>query len=158
MESGRVMVDELQKTSVDGVFAAGEVTGIGGLELSLVEGEIAGFSAGGRAEQGRLRFPARLKHRRFAEQLEAGFPLRDELKHLADAETVVCRCEDVTCGQLDGCEGWREAKLYTRCGMGPCQGRVCGAALAFLRGWDHDSVRPPVFPARIESLSTQKER
>ena len=51
---------------------------------------------------------------------------------------------------------WRDAKLHTRCGMGPCQGRVCGAATEFLFGWDaafaHPNIRPPVFPARVSSL------
>jgi len=47
---------------------------------------------------------------------------------------------------------WREAKLQTRCGMGPCQGRVCGSAAEFLLGWKHESVRPPVFPTRIGTL------
>ena len=65
---------------------------------------------------------------------------------------MVCRCEDVTWGQLRPYDSWRAAKLQTRCGMGPCQGRVCGAALAFLRGWTAESVRPPVFPARVDSL------
>ena len=46
----------------------------------------------------------------------------------------------------------RAAKLHTRCGMGGCQGRTCGAAARFLFGWDHDSVRPPVFPVRVGAL------
>ena len=46
----------------------------------------------------------------------------------------------------------RQAKLYTRLGMGPCQGRVCGAAVRWLNGWDADSVRPPVQPCRLSSL------
>jgi len=46
----------------------------------------------------------------------------------------------------------RQAKLYTRAGMGPCQGRVCGAALEFLHGWPADSVRIPVEPALLSSI------
>jgi len=46
----------------------------------------------------------------------------------------------------------RAAKLATRCGMGPCQGRVCGGAVDFLFGWRAESVRPPALPVRIESL------
>ena len=46
-----------------------------------------------------------------------------------------------------------EAKLQTRCGMGPCQSRVCGPAVEFLLGWKPDSVRPPLFPVSVNSLS-----
>jgi hypothetical protein len=48
---------------------------------------------------------------------------------------------------------WRAAKLQTRCGMGACQGRVCGPATQFLFKWNSESVRPPIFPARVESLA-----
>jgi D-hydroxyproline dehydrogenase subunit alpha len=135
------------------VFAAGEVTGIGGLDLSVVEGEIAGYTAGGQPERARRLTPALEKHRRFAAALERAFALRPELKGLAKDDTLVCRCEDVPLGRLSQWSGWREAKLQTRCGMGPCQGRVCGPAVEFLVGWKSESVRPPVFPARIDSLS-----
>jgi D-hydroxyproline dehydrogenase subunit alpha len=47
---------------------------------------------------------------------------------------------------------WRDAKLQTRCGMGACQGRVCGAAAKFIFDWGMESVRPPVLPARVQSL------
>jgi hypothetical protein len=48
----------------------------------------------------------------------------------------------------------RAAKLQTRCGMGACQGRVCGPATEFLFNWDPDSVRPPISPVRLASLTT----
>ena len=147
-----VAVDEYQSSSVAGVYCAGEVTGIGGLELALVEGEIAGLAAAGRLETARRRFGARESGRRFAAALERAFALRGELKTLPQPDTLVCRCEDVPLGRIRGCRGWREAKLHTRCGMGPCQGRVCGPALEFLQGWKVESVRPPVFPARVGSL------
>jgi D-hydroxyproline dehydrogenase subunit alpha len=147
-----VAVDEFQQTSVAGVYAAGEVTGIGGLELSLVEGEIAGHAASGKHDLARARFSARESQRRFAAGLERAFALREELKQLPQADTIVCRCEDVAFEPIRRSSCWREAKLHTRCGMGPCQGRVCGAALEFLMGWRNDSVRPPVFPARLGTL------
>jgi len=74
------------------------------------------------------------------------------LKHIVTPDTFVCRCEDVAMGRLEGMESWREAKLSTRCGMGPCQGRICGSALEFLKGWKVDSVRPPVVPVRLGNL------
>ena len=51
----------------------------------------------------------------------------------------------------------REAKLHTRCGMGPCQGRICAPATAFLFGWEGDSVRPPILPAAMRTLATKCE-
>ena len=123
-----VEVDDYQQTSVAGVYCAGEVTGIGGLDLSLVEGEIAGYAAAGKPESARPLFAAREQHRRFAAALERAFALREELKNLPQDDTLVCRCEDVTFERIRRRSGWRDAKLQTRCGMGPCQGRVCGPA------------------------------
>jgi NADPH-dependent 2,4-dienoyl-CoA reductase/sulfur reductase-like enzyme len=148
-----VYTDEYQETSEAGVFAAGEATGIGGLELSLAEGEIAGYAGGGNADRARALFGARASHQRFAAALERAFALREELRHLPQPDTLVCRCEDVTLARVGACSGWREAKLHTRCGMGPCQGRICGGALEFLLGWQSESVRPPILPARIRSMT-----
>jgi len=152
VERGSVTVDEFQQTTVPNVYSAGEATGIGGLELSLVEGEIAGLAAAGKHEAARELFPARAKQRKFAELLNRTFTLREELKHLSTPQTIVCRCEDVTLEQLRTHRSWRAAKLQTRCGMGPCQGRVCGAAVEFLFDWRATSVRPPMLPVRISSL------
>ena len=153
LAGGAVAIDEMQQTSVAGIYAAGEATGIGGLELSVVEGEIAGYAAAGSLAAARARFSARQTHRHFAALLDRAFALREGLRHLAGDDTLVCRCEDVTLGRVRACTGWREAKLHTRCGMGPCQGRVCGGALEFLQGWHADSTRPPVFPARLNTLT-----
>ena len=152
VENGSVRVDEFQQTTVPNIYSAGETTGIGGLELSLVEGEIAGLAAAGKHEAAREMFATRAKQRKFADLLNRTFALRDELKHLAAPETIVCRCEDVTLERLRAHRSWRAAKLQTRCGMGPCQGRVCGGAVEFLFGWQPTSVRPPVLPVRIDSL------
>jgi NADPH-dependent 2,4-dienoyl-CoA reductase/sulfur reductase-like enzyme len=156
MSATGVAVDEYQRTSVPNVLAAGEVTGIGGLELSLAEGEIAGFTAAGKLEKAHALFAARDSHRRFADALERAFAPRAELRALPREDTLVCRCEDVAFARVKQCSGWREAKLHTRCGMGPCQGRVCGGAVEFLLAWRPESVRPPVFPARVSSLSAGK--
>jgi NADPH-dependent 2,4-dienoyl-CoA reductase/sulfur reductase-like enzyme len=152
VERGSVRVDEFQQTTVGQVYSAGESTGIGGLELSLVEGEIAGLAVAGKLDAARKMFPVRQKQKRFAELLNRTFALRDELKQLVEPQTIVCRCEDVTFDRLRAHDSWRAAKLQTRCGMGPCQGRVCGSAVEFLFGWRAESVRPPVLPVRIESL------
>ena len=150
--NGRVSVSEMQQTSVAGVYCAGEPTGIGGVDLSLVEGRIAGLAAAGKPREAARLFPSRERQRQFARALEDAFALRPELRNLPQENTLVCRCEDVRFGRLLPYRSWREAKLYTRCGMGPCQGRVCGAASEVLFRWSVDSVRPPIFEARLESL------
>jgi NADPH-dependent 2,4-dienoyl-CoA reductase/sulfur reductase-like enzyme len=151
-QEGAVRVDEFQETTVPGIYCAGEATGIGGLELSLVEGQIAGLAATDQREEARALFAERRRLRRFADLLNRTFALREELKRLPQSNTIVCRCEDVSFAQLEKQDTWRAAKLHTRCGMGPCQGRICGAAIEFLFGWRPESVRPPVFPVKVGSL------
>ena len=153
LKQNLVEVDDWQQTSVPGVFCAGEPTGIGGLELSLAEGRIAGFAAADRVEEATKFFGTRRKLRKFAQTLDRVFALRRELKSLPQPETIICRCEDVTFGRASQFTSWRAAKLQTRCGMGPCQGRICGPAAEFLFNWRPDSVRPPIFPARFSSMA-----
>lgn len=147
-----VHVDDLQQTSVNAVYCAGECTGIGGLDLSLIEGQIAGYAAAGRDDLARRFFTSGKRARNFAAALDRTFALRAELRGLPSAETFVCRCEDVTFGRLQSCHSWQSAKLHMRCGMGPCQGRICGPIVQFLFGWRADSVRPPLFPAPVGTL------
>jgi NADPH-dependent 2,4-dienoyl-CoA reductase/sulfur reductase-like enzyme len=152
VKNGFVTVNEYQQTSVDCVYCAGEPTGIAGVESALIEGEIAGLAATGRPDDAHKLFSKRDRARSFGIAMDKAFELRDELRHLAGNDTFVCRCEDVTYGQLKSFDNFREAKLQTRCGMGPCQGRVCGAATEFLFGWEPPSVRPPIFPVKMENL------
>jgi NADPH-dependent 2,4-dienoyl-CoA reductase/sulfur reductase-like enzyme len=86
-----VEVDEYQQTSVAGVYCAGEATGIGGLDVSLVEGEIAGYAAAGRPEAARRLFRARQSRGRFAAALDETFALRAELRSLLQDQTPVRR-------------------------------------------------------------------
>ena len=155
-----VVVDALQRTSVDGIYCAGETTGIGGVDLSIVEGEIAGYAAAGKLDTAAKLVGRRNRALRFAGALERAFALRDDLRALPQPDTIVCRCEDITWGRLQEFESWRAAKLQTRCGMGPCQGRICGPIVEYLLGFGADSVWPPVFPARLETLvaATKKEK
>jgi NADPH-dependent 2,4-dienoyl-CoA reductase/sulfur reductase-like enzyme len=152
-----VVVDASQRTSVDRVFVAGELGGIAGVDRALTTGAIAGLAAAGRPVPRAL---ARRRERQngFAARLARAFALRDELKSLARSDTVVCRCEDVPLARLAAAASAREAKLHTRAGMGPCQGRVCGAALSVLRGFAPDSVRPPLAPVPIEVLEDDPPR
>jgi NADPH-dependent 2,4-dienoyl-CoA reductase/sulfur reductase-like enzyme len=148
-----VRVDVMQQSSVPGVYCAGETTGIGGLDLALIEGQIAGYAAARLESKARALFPARKWAQAFAQRLEETFALRKELRDLPTSATIVCRCEDVPHGNLRPYTSWTEAKLQTRCGMGPCQGRICGAAAEFLFGWQPNSIRPPLFPTDLVNLA-----
>jgi NADPH-dependent 2,4-dienoyl-CoA reductase/sulfur reductase-like enzyme len=152
-----IQVGELQQTSTPDIYAAGECTGIGGVDSAIIEGQIAGLAAGGRTEAARKLLRQRRKHEAFAEALNNAFSLRRELRSLPEDDTIICRCEDVRWSALRENRTRREAKLYTRCGMGPCQGRICGPILDFLRTSDHDSIRPPIFPARLDTLTITEE-
>jgi len=124
------------ETSIPGVFAAGDCAGIGGAALSLVEGDVAGAAAACHA-LGRepVRHTARqraalARERRFQRLYAALFAARPGLTGLPRPDTVVCRCEETTRGEIDaaiaaGARTTALVKSTTRCGMGPCQGRIC---------------------------------
>lgn len=145
-------VDVWQASSLADHYAAGECTGFGGSELALVEGAIAGHATVGDQQAARQLWPRRARWQGFANTLNHAFRLDPRLKSLPAADTLVCRCEDVPYAALAGQADWRAAKLASRCGMGACQGRVCGAALHHLFGWQPAAPRPPFSPARIETL------
>jgi len=153
IRNGFVAVDEWQATSLPGIYCAGEPNGIGGVDLALIEGQIAGFAAAGLRDQGRRQFAGRARSLWIRTGLEQAFALREELRTMATPDTIVCRCEDVPLERMRAHPAWRTAKLQTRCGMGPCQGRICGPAAEFLLGWKQESVRPPIFPAPVDHLS-----
>jgi len=145
-------VDALQATNVPGIFAAGECTGFGGAERALAQGRIAGLAAVNETQAAEKIGPKRARWEAFAGQLHRHFALDSSLRQIPQADTLVCRCEDVTHSALSQCSGWTDAKLHSRCGMGACQGRVCGAAAQFLYGWTPPVPRPPLSPVRIATL------
>ncbi|MEX3692024.1 FAD-dependent oxidoreductase [Paraburkholderia sp. BR14263] len=150
--SPAIAVNEWQQTSAEAVYAAGECTGVGGMELAAVEGRIAAYAALGDHANARHLFAERERYRRFATRLHAAFELAPALRALPQPDTVFCRCEDVAYGDVARHTSWRDAKLQTRCGMGPCQGKICGEAAAFCFGWPQNGQRPPFSPARIDTL------
>ncbi|PHV12597.1 NAD(P)/FAD-dependent oxidoreductase [Chitinimonas sp. BJB300] len=152
LQDGSAKVDALLQCSQPNVFAVGEACGIGGVDKALLEGRMAGLAAAGQVEAAQALIPARAHQLRFAAQLAHHFSLDPAIRQLADAQTLVCRCEDVRHGDLLAYNNWREAKLQTRCGMGACQGRICGAACATLYGWPVTGSRPPIQPTRLGSL------
>jgi len=153
LASQAIAVDTWQAASVPGHYAAGECTGFGGSELACIEGTIAGLAATGQADEARSLWPQRQHWQSFADSLERTFSLQPALKSLARDDTLICRCEDVTLRQLRQQPGWTAAKMSSRCGMGACQGRVCGTATQFMFGWDAPAPRPPFVPARVSTLA-----
>lgn len=147
IEQEAIAVDAQQQSSQAGIYAAGECTGYGGAAKALAEGELAACAMLGQdGAQLQRRLRATQRH---AALLARHFALRPELFKLADARTLVCRCEDVTLGELQRHPDWREAKLQTRCGMGACQGRICGPICRELLGWQERGLREPLLPAPI---------
>ncbi|GEC03774.1 oxidase [Streptomyces spinoverrucosus] len=151
-----VRVDDEQRTDVPGVWAAGEATGIGGADLALAEGHIAGRSAAARLT-GRQPDPrtwagaarSRAALRGFFAALDSVYaPPAHWAEQLTD-DTLICRCEEVpvhavrtAVGEL-GAGDVRTVKLLTRAGMGWCQGRMCGPAVAALTGCPQTPARTP---------------
>ena len=150
-----VRVDNEQRTSLPNVFCAGEPTGIAGLDAAMVQGEIAGLSCAGHGSASLQK--RAVVERAFGNRMEKAFSLRHELLSLPRPETIVCRCEDVAFGSLHGHTSWTDAKLQTRCGMGPCQGRTCGPAVEYLLGWRPVSIRQPLFPVPLQAFCSQYE-
>lgn len=140
------VVDGAQQTTVDGVYAAGETTGVGGAELAAIEGRLAAAAVVRRLRgadplpprQARRLRAGRSRQRRFAAALADVHPVRDGWTGWLADDTTVCRCEEVDCGRIRsavrdlGAGDARTVKLLARPGMGWCQGRICGTAVAAL--------------------------
>ena len=153
----RVRVDAWQRSSIENIYAVGEACGIGGLRSAWLEGAIAAHVACGQPQQAKTMMRRRDRARRFAASLAQAFALQPRVRQLASPDTLVCRCEDVPLAALDGFTDARAAKLATRCGMGACQGRICGAALAELGRFPRGGGRPPLLPARLATLAAASE-
>ncbi|HZM74902.1 MAG TPA: NAD(P)/FAD-dependent oxidoreductase [Candidatus Limnocylindrales bacterium] len=138
--------------SVPDLFVAGEITGVGGAVLAVVEGTLAGLAAADRPAPNRL-LRKQESLRRFASAMTAIHPV-PQLDFPDDV--VVCRCEGVTAGAIraavaeSGAIDTRGVKLMARPGMGWCQGRVCGFATARLTA---DSLRRDVTAADLATYA-----
>ncbi|UFU03176.1 NAD(P)/FAD-dependent oxidoreductase [Ruania suaedae] len=138
-----VQHDGDQRTTAAGVYAAGEPTGVTGAEQARAEGALAGLAVladlTGRADPAAWRDARHslARARRFSAVVQRMFAPREPLlAALATAETVLCRCEEVTHGELAATLAANPqmstvsaVKLECRAGMGPCQGRYCEAAV-----------------------------
>ena len=151
-----IVVDGAQRTSVDGVYAIGECTGVAGAAAAHWQGELAGHAIAG-AVDARVHLPKRSARRltrehAFAAAVARAFPMPSDWAERLRDDTLVCRCEDVPWSALRGQPDLRAAKLATRCGMGHCQGRLCHDTLATLMHWPRLPVRAPLAPAPLATL------
>lgn len=166
-------VDDRQETTVRGLFAAGETTGVGGVDLAGYEGILAGAAAAEHCGVTPSLTPAahtrarrRVRDlRSFASALHASFPVRDGWRAGVEDTTLICRCEEVPAWRvreaLDlGATDARSVKLLTRAGMGWCQGRVCGRIVDELCGFDEprtmgSGARPLAAPVPLGALANE---
>lgn len=165
-----VDVDAGQRTSVPSVFAAGEITGIGGADLALAEGEIAGWlAAGGAHTDGQLTAAVRARavFTRFARRIADAHRIGSGWTNWLEPSTVICRCEEVDYGTLLAVRrdtdsvGLRSLKLTSRAGLGLCQGRICGRSVEYIFAGGTDGFadgvstdrRPIAAPIRLGELS-----
>jgi bacterioferritin-associated ferredoxin len=159
-----------------GISVAGDGAGIAGAEAAAERGRIAALGAAyrlGRLDAAR-RDRAAAAPRATLARFERGRAFLDALYRPArafrvpDGDTIVCRCEEVTAERIRatvplGAAGPNQMKAFLRCGMGPCQGRLCGLTVAELiadaRGVPVSEVgyyrlRPPVKPISLAELAS----
>ncbi|WP_406114376.1 NAD(P)/FAD-dependent oxidoreductase [Kitasatospora purpeofusca] len=145
-------VDARLRTTVPGLWAAGEACGVGGADLAIAEGELAAHAVADRPVRAAL-LRRRSRLRAFAELMAAAHRPGPGWTDWLREDTDVCRCEEVPAGRIKeavdelGAGDARTVKLLTRAGMGWCQGRMCGPAVACLAGGDDRAeVRPDSRP------------
>lgn len=168
-------------SSMPGIAIAGDGAGIGGAESAALRGEVAALGAAARlgrielAERDRQAAPAlaelarALRGRRFLDLLYKPAP---QFLAPPQDETIVCRCEEVTAGQIRdtatrlGVTGPNQMKAFLRCGMGPCQGRLCGPTVVELIAQANGTtpadvgyyrLRPPVKPVTLAELAALRQ-
>ncbi|WP_165321915.1 NAD(P)/FAD-dependent oxidoreductase [Rhizorhabdus phycosphaerae] len=151
--------DRWMRSTVPGLFVAGETTGVAGAPAAMAAGEVAGAGIAldmrllDEAGADRLASAARSRREellRFAALLDRIADPRRFFPAM-EPDTLVCRCEDVPLGRIEQLLDGRSAnaiKLSTRCGMGACQGRNCEPTLLRLIGNANDSGFAARFPAR----------
>ncbi|MFD3482872.1 NAD(P)/FAD-dependent oxidoreductase [Streptomyces sp. NPDC058665] len=165
-----VAVDDDQRTSRPGVYAAGEITGVAGAPAARAEGGVAGWIAAGGDPGSRALATLRRNRdqgRAFAARLALAHPVGRAWPGWLRPDTVICRCEETTYAAVRRSADDptstepRVAKLATRAGLGPCQARVCGPTVAELRrstdtgpGPHH---RPVAEPIRLGELARPPE-
>ncbi len=168
------VLDTFGGTSIDGVAIAGDGAGIAGAEAAVERGRLAGMAAVRALKGDAARLPDEAASRKVLAKYAGARAFLDTLYRPAEAlripsgDTIVCRCEEVTAQQVIdsvriGCTGPNQLKSFLRCGMGPCQGRLCGLTVTELiaetRGVAPAEVgyyrlRPPVKPIALAELAS----
>ena len=169
-------MDEWGRTSEPGVLVAGDGARILGAEAAVETGRIAALEAAYRLgtvrahQRDALARPHRAslaRHRRFREFLDLTFEPGPTVRRPSDPAVTVCRCEEVTVAEIErviahGCPGPNQAKAFTRCGMGPCQGRMCATVVSEIFAKrqhvgvgeaGHYRIRPPVKSVTVGELA-----
>ncbi|WP_417436764.1 NAD(P)/FAD-dependent oxidoreductase [Idiomarina abyssalis] len=165
-------LDDRFETSVEGIFIAGDGAGIGGAVSAALRGRLVAMriaEKSGKDTRAEQRFiQAHLaKDSAIRPFLETLYAPSAENKLPAN-DVMVCRCEEITAGQIRhavdlGAPGPNQVKSYLRCGMGPCQGRMCGTVAATIiaehRQKDIDDIdyyriRPPLKPLALSELAS----
>jgi NADPH-dependent 2,4-dienoyl-CoA reductase/sulfur reductase-like enzyme len=164
-DAGFVAVRGDQRTSVAGVYAAGEITGIAGAPAAAAEGTVAGWCAAGR-EPNRADARRVVAGQAFAARLARAHPIGTGWPGWLTLETVICRCEETSYATLREAAAGpskmddRALRLTTRAGLGPCQARMCGPTVAELTHSRPTHRRPIAQPIRLGELAespVQKE-
>jgi thioredoxin reductase len=169
------VADAWGELDVPGVYVAGDGAGIGGAQAAAVQGELAALGIACRLnsitrerrdERAASLRPGLDAHVRIRPFLDSLYRPKDENRIPVDGVTV-CRCEELTAGEVRGfvklgCTGPNQAKSFGRCGMGPCQGRMCGLTvtevIADARGVTpaevgYYRIRPPIKPITLGELA-----
>jgi len=164
------------QSSIDGILIAGDGAGIGGARTAEHDGRLAALQVVhllGRIDLHERDQLARNDRKWMREELhirpflEAFFHIPGKLLSIPDDNTIICRCEEVTAGEIrkavaDGHSDSNQVKFLTRCGMGPCQGRQCADAVAHIVAaaggqsidqGGHYRGRPPVTPLTLGQLA-----
>ncbi len=169
--------DEWLETTVSGIFAAGDGAGIRGKDAAASEGQLAALGAAralGKAVDPKQvsRVNRKLdRQRRFAAALFTLFPTPGHGPDLLTDDTIICRCEGVTVKEVrrrisEGADTLGALRKSTRAGMGRCQGRFCGLAVADLLArqtgqpvgqLEVATPRPPVMPIPLHGLAENPE-
>lgn len=171
---------ETMATSVPHVYAAGDCAGVAGSFVAMDEGRIAGVAAAralgylsaekaqGRMEPSRNRLVGLMRLREALDEISLPRP---GLFELAKDDTIACRCEEITLGEIkaalgDGVTDMNEVKRMTRMGMGSCQGRMCAPALQEIIAREQGlapaeigplNPRPPIKPMPIVAMAGHRE-
>jgi len=142
----RLFAQQNRNPSID-CFSIGDCTQVAGVQEAITQAKHCVQQILKSAK------PPANKPARYAELLQKHFPLRAELKTLATDDTLLCRCEGVTFGEVKHCRNLREAKLYHRLSMGRCQGAICASAAQTVFGWQPLATKMPLTPAPMQVFS-----